>query len=161
ETQANGGKADRRILGDAERAAEVEIAFGRDLGGFQRHVERGGDRLQRHAGAGDQRLEQQVAGTKLHPAAAGRTTQAAGRERERRLALPLCGRGPFLDVSLCLSRGGRQARGGPCGALCAGPAGRATQGFPLTIPQFRTGRTADSRKEKETWSTTPGTPRPA
>src|SRR5262249_32676207 len=41
EAQANRRKTDRRILGDAERAAKVEIAFGRHLGGLERNVERG------------------------------------------------------------------------------------------------------------------------
>src|SRR5262249_51596336 len=89
EAQANGGEADRRVLGDAERAAEVEIAFGGDFGGFERHVERGGDCLERHAGAGDQRLEQHIAGTELEPGAAGRRMQA--RDRERAPGLHLAG----------------------------------------------------------------------
>src|SRR5215510_13741532 len=53
EAQANRRKTDRRILGHAERAAKVEIAFGRYLGGLERNVEGGRDRLERHAGAGD------------------------------------------------------------------------------------------------------------
>ena len=60
-------KADRRILGDAERAAEIEIALGATRGRLQRNVERGRHRFQRHAGAGDQRLEQHVAGAELEP----------------------------------------------------------------------------------------------
>src|SRR2546430_1179852 len=56
EAQANRRKTDRRILGHAERAAKVEIAFGRHLAGLEWNVERGRHRLERHAGAGNQRL---------------------------------------------------------------------------------------------------------
>src|SRR6266545_7797884 len=51
EAQADLRETDRRVLGDAERAAEVEIAFGRHLGGLERDVDRSGDRLQGDAGA--------------------------------------------------------------------------------------------------------------
>src|SRR5262249_10307536 len=87
EAQANRRKTDRCILGHAERAAKVEIAFGRHLGGLERDVEGGRDRLERHARAGDQRLQQHVAGTKLEPGAAGGGMQARDRERAPRLHL--------------------------------------------------------------------------
>src|SRR3954464_6384952 len=45
EAQANLGKADRRFLVDAERAAEVEITLGDDIAGFERHVDGGRDRF--------------------------------------------------------------------------------------------------------------------
>src|SRR5262245_66131202 len=70
EAQADRRKANRRILRHAERAPEVEIALGCDLAGFERNVERGRDRLERHAGAGDQRLEQHVAGAQFESGAA-------------------------------------------------------------------------------------------
>src|SRR3984893_13157372 len=41
EAQADFGKADRRFLVDAERAAEIEIAFGNDVAGLERHLDRG------------------------------------------------------------------------------------------------------------------------
>src|SRR5262252_107101 len=81
EAQANGSKSNRRILGNAERTTEVEITLGRDRGGLDRNVERGRDRLEGDAGAGDQRLEQHVAGAQLEPGAAGRGMQACDRKR--------------------------------------------------------------------------------
>src|SRR6202166_3396991 len=76
EAQANLRQGDRRLLGDAERAAKIEIAFGRHRAGFERHVDRGRDRLERHAGAGDQSFEQHVARAQFHPGAAGRRMQS-------------------------------------------------------------------------------------
>src|SRR5436190_5985790 len=61
EAQADLGEADRRVFRDAERAAEVEIALGRDGAGLERNRERGRDRFERHARAGDERLQQHVA----------------------------------------------------------------------------------------------------
>src|SRR5947207_4903015 len=81
EAQANGRKADRRILDDPERAAEVEVALGADLGGLERNVERGRDRLERDAGAGDQRLEQHVAGAKFKSGSTRCRMQPGDRER--------------------------------------------------------------------------------
>src|SRR6185437_6355772 len=54
EAQTNLREADRCILGDAERAAKIEIALGRHFAGLQRNIERGRDRLDGNAGAGDQ-----------------------------------------------------------------------------------------------------------
>src|SRR5215472_5881523 len=100
EAQANRRKTDRRILGHAERAAKVEIAFGRYLGGLERNVEGGRDRLERHAGAGDQCLQQHVAGTKLEPGAAGGGMQA--RDRERAGGLHLAGNVSIIERALGL-----------------------------------------------------------
>src|SRR5215472_7185290 len=47
-------KADRRVLGDAERAAEIEIALRRHGAGAQRDIERGRDRFHGDAGTSDQ-----------------------------------------------------------------------------------------------------------
>src|ERR1700722_16236552 len=80
-------KADRRVLGDAEGAAEIEVALGRYGAGLERDRERGRDRLERHARAGNERLEQHVAGAQLEPGAAGRRMQARDRERTTRLDL--------------------------------------------------------------------------
>src|SRR5215471_15283071 len=71
----------RRVGLDVERAAEIEVALGRDLAGLERDVERGRHRLERHAGAGDQRLEQHVAGAEFEPGTAGGGMQARDRER--------------------------------------------------------------------------------
>src|SRR4051812_12288957 len=43
EAQADLRKADRRVLGHTERAAEVEVAFCRHPPGLERDVDRGGD----------------------------------------------------------------------------------------------------------------------
>ena len=53
----------------------------------QRNIERGRHRLQRDAGAGDQRLQQHVARAQLEPGAAGRRMQAGGGERAAGLDL--------------------------------------------------------------------------
>ena len=102
EAQPDLREADRRVLGDAERAAEVEVAFRRHLAGLERNVERGRDRLERHAGAGDQRLEQHVAGAQLQPGAAGRRMQAG--DRERAAGLDLAGDVRVVERALGLER---------------------------------------------------------
>src|SRR6478672_10249388 len=65
EAQADFGKTHRRLLVDAERAAEIEIALGGDQTPLQRHLDRGRYRLQRHPGASDQRFQQHVAGAQF------------------------------------------------------------------------------------------------
>ena len=87
EAQADFGKADRRFLVDAKRAAKVEIALGGDIALFQRHLDCGRHRFQGHAGAGDQRFQQHVARTKFKPGAAGRRMQAGHRQRASGLDL--------------------------------------------------------------------------
>jgi hypothetical protein len=47
ETKTDLRKPDRRLLVDAQRAAKIEVAFGRDCSGAERNVERGRDRLVR------------------------------------------------------------------------------------------------------------------
>ena len=54
-------------LVDAQRAAEVEVALGQDRAAAQTELERRRHRLQGDAGAGDQRLQQHVAGTRELP----------------------------------------------------------------------------------------------
>src|SRR3954449_7403108 len=76
EAQTDLGEADRGLLVDAERAAEIEIALGVYVAGLQRHLDRGCDRFQRDAGAGDQRLDQHVARAELEVGAAGCGMQA-------------------------------------------------------------------------------------
>jgi hypothetical protein len=64
-------EADRRALIHAEGALEIEIALGLDGGVIDLELESGGDRVHRHAGAGDQRLQQHVARAGVDAAAAG------------------------------------------------------------------------------------------
>ena len=95
-------KADRRFLVDAERAAEIEIAFGRHGARTSALMaERGRDRLERHAGTGDQRLQQHVAGAKLHARTAGGRMQA--RDGERAAGLDLAGDVGVVDRALGLA----------------------------------------------------------
>src|SRR5882757_9346945 len=108
EAQADLREADRRVLGDAERAAEVEVALGRDLAGLERNVERGRHRLQGHAGAGDQRLEQHVAGAEFQARAAGGGMQAG--DRERPSGLDLAGDVGVVERSLGPERNERGLR---------------------------------------------------
>ncbi len=62
EAEANGPEADRRVLGDAEGAAEIQIPLGADRAVLHGDVEGGGDRLQGDASAGHQGFQQHVAG---------------------------------------------------------------------------------------------------
>src|SRR5579871_731418 len=102
EAQANLRKADRRVLGDAEGAAEIEIALGRHGAGLERDIERGCHRLQGDAGAGDQRFEQHVAGAQFEPAAAGGGMQPG--DRERAAGLDLAGDVGIVERALGLER---------------------------------------------------------
>ena len=61
ERQADFLEADRDFLAHSQRSAEVEIALGADRAAAHLDAERGGHRLQRHPGAGDQRLRQPFA----------------------------------------------------------------------------------------------------
>jgi hypothetical protein len=61
EAQADLAEADRRILGDAKRAAEIEIAFRRHPAGLERNIERGRHRLERDPGACNQGFQQHIA----------------------------------------------------------------------------------------------------
>ena len=53
-TPAGCRKTDRRVLGDAERAAKIQIAFGAHGAALEPELQRGRHGLQRDAGAGDQ-----------------------------------------------------------------------------------------------------------
>src|ERR1043166_2421012 len=72
EMQPDFAEPDRSVLRDAERAAEVEIPRGGYVRIFQINSQRGGTRLQRDPGAGDERLEQHVARAGLRAASPGR-----------------------------------------------------------------------------------------
>ena len=87
EFEPDGGEAYRRVLCDAERAAKVEIAFRLDLARAHSDAHRRRDRFQRHAGAGDQRLEQHVAGAQLRAASSGRGMKPGDRKRPSGLDL--------------------------------------------------------------------------
>src|SRR3954464_10232377 len=52
EGEADLAEADRRVLGDAERAAEVEVALGLHRAGPQLDADRGRDGREGHTGAG-------------------------------------------------------------------------------------------------------------
>jgi len=95
-------EADRRILGDAEGAAEVEIAFGRHSARAQRNVDRGRDRLERDAGARHQRFEQHVAGAQFEAGAAGCRMQPG--DRQRAAGLDLAGDVRVVERALGLKR---------------------------------------------------------
>ena len=93
-------------------------------------AERGGDRLQRHAGAGDQRLQQHVSRTEFQPVAAGRGMKPGNGERT-----------PGLDLAGDRSRVERSfgakghASGAGFGAIAifrAAPAGLGVR--PRSIP---------------------------
>src|SRR5205085_10261782 len=60
EAKSNGREADRHRLVDPERAAKIDIALRRHLGGLEPDTKRSRDRIERHAGTGDQRFEQHV-----------------------------------------------------------------------------------------------------
>src|SRR5262245_53427487 len=62
EVKPDGAEADRHLLADAERAAEVEVALGGHGAPADGDSQRRRDRPQRHPGAGRQRLQQHVAG---------------------------------------------------------------------------------------------------
>ena len=64
-------------------------------------LQRGGDGLQRDAGAGDERLEQHVAGAQLDAGAAGRRVKAG--DRQRAAGLDLAGDRLVVDGSAALS----------------------------------------------------------
>src|SRR5262249_2921114 len=71
----------RRILGDAERAAEVEIPFGRYLSRLQWNIERSRHRLERDAGARNESFQKHVAGAKLETGSSGRRMKARDGKR--------------------------------------------------------------------------------
>src|SRR5258706_6636988 len=108
ETQANLGKSDRRLLVDAERAAEIEIALGGDQTRLQRHLDRGPYRLQGHAGTGDQRFQQHVAGAQFKSGTAAGGMQAG--DRQGAAGLDLAGDGFVLDRAPGFKRDDRGLR---------------------------------------------------
>ena len=77
------------VLSTPERAAEIEVAFRLHGAMAQIDFKRGRHRFQGHAGAGDERFEQHVAGAQLRAGAAGGGVQA--RDRERAAGLDLAG----------------------------------------------------------------------
>src|SRR5581483_6625645 len=85
ELEPDRAEADRHllVLRDAERAAEVEIALGAHRAADV-EAERRRDRTERDAGAGDERLEQEVAGAGELARAAGGGVQTGLDERAAR-----------------------------------------------------------------------------
>lgn len=72
---------DWRVLGNAERAAGVEVGFRADRGVAQHEAHRRGDRVHRHPGAGHQRFEQHVARAGAQAIAARGRVDASGDQR--------------------------------------------------------------------------------
>ena len=62
ETQPDALEADRRLLRDAQRPAQVEIPLHDDLDAFGRDPHCGRNHLARHLGARGERAQQQIAG---------------------------------------------------------------------------------------------------
>src|SRR5579884_2063815 len=60
ERQPDLPETDRRVFGNAECAAKIEIALGADDSVAQRNVQSGGHGVQRHACAANQSFEQHV-----------------------------------------------------------------------------------------------------
>ena len=76
--------------------------------------ERGGDRLERDAGAGGQRLQQHVAGAGLEAAAAGGRVQPGLDQRPA--GLDLAGEAFAGELALGAQRDHRALRASPCSA---------------------------------------------
>ena len=106
EAEPDRREPDGSLAVDAERAAEVEVAFGVDA---PRDVElhRGGDRAERDAGAGDERLEQHVSGAGERAGAAGGGVEAGFDERAAGLDLARDLLGVELSVGAQRDEGGR------------------------------------------------------
>ena len=100
---------------------------------------RGRDGFQRHAGAGDERLEQHVARAQLRADAAGSGMQA--RDRERAAGLDLAGDVLVIELALRL-----QGDDGGVGSLLywslTGPAGREARSRPWSFSCFESTTTA-------------------
>ena len=177
EGQADRPEADRRILGDAQRAAEVEVAFGRNGRAVELELQRGRHGLQRHAGAGDQRFEQHVAGAKLHSRAAGRRMQAG--DRDGASGLDLAGDRLVVDRAARAERDQRLFRRLAIGILAAAPAApsvlrhpsgtSSSQAICTMLDHRRACRTRaatsctrdDTHAASGNWNALPPQPRPA
>jgi len=61
EVKADALKSNWRILGDAQSAAKIEIAFGSNRAASNNDAYRRRDGVERHTGAGNKRLEQHIA----------------------------------------------------------------------------------------------------
>ena len=97
----------------------------------QLDLQRGRDRFQRHAGAGDQRLQQHVARAELGARAAGRRVQAGDRERAARL--DLAGDVLVVEFSLRLQRHDRRIGLGAVLDPSAAPEARAELGDSMML----------------------------
>ena len=74
-------KSDWRILGDTQRAAKIEIAFGANRAASNNDADRRRDGVERHARAGNKRLEQHIARARAKSVAARCRMQPSGDER--------------------------------------------------------------------------------
>src|SRR5712691_2593394 len=87
EVEPERGETDRRVFSRAKRAAEIEIALGTHCRRLRRDLERGPNRLQGDAGAGDERFKQHVARAQLEPRSSRCWMQACNRQRAAGLDL--------------------------------------------------------------------------
>ncbi len=60
EVKADTLKSNRRILGDTQSAAKIEIAFGSNRAASNNDAYRRRDGIERHTGAGNKRLKQHI-----------------------------------------------------------------------------------------------------
>ena len=102
ERQPDPSKADRRIFGDPERAAEIEISLGGHHAALQRHIKRRRHRLKGDAGTGDQRFQQHISRTQFEPRAAGSGMEAG--DRQGPPGLDLAGNVRSVERALRLER---------------------------------------------------------
>jgi hypothetical protein len=100
-------KPDGRLFRDAQRSAEIEVAFDTNVAGPDLDAERGRDGIHRHAGACGERLEQHVAGTGERARAARRGMQAGLHER---LTCSHAARDPVADAAIGVQRHERGIR---------------------------------------------------
>ena len=78
--QANTLKSNRCILGDTQRAAKIEIAFGADRAAVNSDANRCRDGVERHPRTGHERLEEHVTGAGAEAVASGSRMQSCRNE---------------------------------------------------------------------------------
>ena len=98
EVKADALKANRRILGDTQRAAKIEIAVGSNRTASNDDAYRCRDGVERDAGASDERLEQHIAGASAEPVASCRRMQPC---RDERLPGLNVSGDPLTETALC------------------------------------------------------------
>jgi hypothetical protein len=81
QSQANVPQAHRNVFGHAKRTSEVEIALGLEQCIAKPDAERRRNGVERDPSAGDERLQQHVAGARACAGSPRRRVQAGGNER--------------------------------------------------------------------------------